>query len=225
MGYVAKLVAQWDLTGPGYSTQGQNTSARGSGVPLISTSLRADEALRGIRHALGITVPRVSPDDIWPAAHSDGDGPNGGIEYGMRFVLRPDYPVPPNASIGVQNVIYSLKIFGAFVVDQGADFVMDADYTHPDLWQQAGLTWKSFSFTGADFRPAEPGIPSPLPPPVPATESVNARAVMLRAESQHVWVGHRLVLRGTVTRRVNAASSREATKRPKSAPSLRSRAA
>ena len=126
------------------------------------------------------------------------------IEYGMRFVLRPDYPVPPNASIGVQNVIYSLKIFGAFVVDQGADFVMDADYTHPDLWQQAGLTWKSFSFTGADFRPAEPGIPSPLPPPVPATESVNARAVMLRAESQHVWVGHRLVLRGTVTRRVTA---------------------
>ena len=32
MGYVAKLVAQWDLTGPGYSTQGENTSARGSGA-------------------------------------------------------------------------------------------------------------------------------------------------------------------------------------------------
>jgi len=30
---------------------------RGSGAPLISTTLRAEEALNGIPHALGITVP------------------------------------------------------------------------------------------------------------------------------------------------------------------------
>ena len=84
MGYVTKVIVQWDLTGPGYSTEWDNTSARGSGLPLISTSLRPDEALRGIQHALGITVPRVSADYIFPAAHSDGRQGPGAIKYGMR---------------------------------------------------------------------------------------------------------------------------------------------
>jgi hypothetical protein len=206
MGYVTKVIVQWDLTGPGYSTEWENTSARGSGMPLISTSLRADEALRGIQHALGITVPRVSADYVFPAAHSDGRQGPGAIKYGMRFVLRPDYPVPPNASIGVQNVIYALKIYGAYVSDQGADFVMDADYTRPELWQQAGITsYKTFNFTGADLLPAKEGIPPPLPePPAPVRESVRGRAVVLRVKSRRVWLGGRLQLRGKVNRHTAA---------------------
>ena len=100
--------------------------------------------------------------------------------------------------------MYALKIYGAYVVDQGADFVMDADYTRPDLWQQAGITsYKSFSFTGADMRPAEEGTPPPLPaPPAPARESVRSRAVVLRVKSRRVWVGGRLRLLGRVNRRV-----------------------
>jgi hypothetical protein len=204
MGYVAKIIVQWNLTGPGYSTRWDNTSARGSGAPLMSTSLRADEALRGVQHALGITVPRVSADYVFPASHSDGSQGSDAIKYGMRFVLRPDYPVPPNASIGVQNVIYALKIYGVFVVDQGADLVMDADYTHPDLWEQAGVNYRSFSITGADFRPAEPGIPSMPTPPTPATESSSPRAIVLRAASRRLWLGGRLVLRGAVRKRIAA---------------------
>jgi hypothetical protein len=201
-GYVAKVVAQWDLTGPGYTTADNNTSARGSGTPLISTSLRADEALGGIRHALGITVPRVSNDYIYPAAHSDGKQGLDAIKYGMRFVLRPDFLVPPRATIGVQNVIYTLKIYGAYVVDQGADFVLDADYTHPEVWQQAGVGWKSFGFTGADFLPARPGIPPPLPVPTPAPvqESQQLRPILLHADSRSIQVGDGFHVRGRVRR-------------------------
>ena len=58
-GITTAVIVQWNLTGPGYSAfRGENT-ARGSGTPLISTSLTADEVLSGINHALGITVPRV----------------------------------------------------------------------------------------------------------------------------------------------------------------------
>ena len=204
MGYITRVIVKWNLTGPGWSSQDNNTSARGSGLPLISTSLRADEALRGIQHALGITVPRVSSDYTWPAAHSDGRQGPSAIQYGMRFVLRPDFPVPPNASIGVQNVIYALKVYGAFVVDQGADFVMDADYTHPDVWQQAGITsYKSFNFTAADMRPAEEGPPSPIPnPPAPVWESKKPRAIVLRTRSRRLWLGGRLLIEGKVNRDV-----------------------
>ena len=61
-GYTADVILQWNLGGPGYSADGEGNSARGSGTPLISTSLRADEALNGVNHALGITVPSVSSD-------------------------------------------------------------------------------------------------------------------------------------------------------------------
>src|SRR4051812_26924279 len=129
-GYVTRMVAQWDLTGPGRSTP-YETSARGSGTPLISTSLRAEEALKGFQHALGLGVPQVSSGYQSPATHSDGQLGPSAIRYGMRFVLRPDYPVPFNASDGVVNVIYALKVYGVFVVDQGADMEIDADFTHP----------------------------------------------------------------------------------------------
>jgi parallel beta-helix repeat protein len=152
-GYQTSVVAQFDLTGPGYSDRSSDNSARGSGTPLISTTLRADEALNGIQHALGITVPRVSSSYLYPpATHTDGDlGPDA-IKYGMLFVLRSDYPVPADASEGVRNVIQALKTYGAYVIDQGADFEMDADSRHLALWEAAGLDENSFDFTASDFR-------------------------------------------------------------------------
>src|SRR3954454_2355613 len=83
-GYVTRVIVQWDLTGPGYSRQDNETSARGSGAPLINTSLRADEAVNGFQHALGISVPRVSSEYRHPATHSDGKQGPGMLLYGMR---------------------------------------------------------------------------------------------------------------------------------------------
>jgi hypothetical protein len=158
-GFVTKVIVQWDLTGPGHSRSAHENSARGSGTPLIATSLRAEEALHGIQHALGITVPSVGGSPIYPpASHTDGDG--GGIQYGMLFVLRPDYPVAPDATPAMRNVIQALKTYGAYVIDQGAQFEMDADNTHPELWAQTGIRENTFDFTGADFRLVHtPGVP------------------------------------------------------------------
>jgi hypothetical protein len=158
-GYETVTISQWNLTGTGVpSVSEDNSSARGSGTPLIPTTIRAEEALRGINHALGITVPRVSGDYLYPpATHSDGSlGPDD-IKYGMLFVLRSDYPVPAGASVGERNVIQALKTYGAYVVDQGASMELDADSTHPELWQQSGLDASSLDIGPSDFRLVETG--------------------------------------------------------------------
>jgi hypothetical protein len=205
-GYTAEVVVQWDLTGPGYATEGNSNSARGSGTPLISTTLRADEALNGINHALGITVPSVSHDYVFPpATHSDGDLGSDAIKYGMLFVLRPDYPVPAGASVGVRNVIQALKTYGAYVIDQGSDFEMDADFTHPELWAQTGLKYDPFTFTGDDFRPAKAG--PPLPPPPAEKASVprkKVRRVTLSVDRHRLALGGQLRVTGKVRGRLAA---------------------
>jgi hypothetical protein len=199
MGYVGRVIVQWNLNGPGYSTEDDMTSARGSGAPLISSSLRAEEALNGIRHALGFTVPRVSSDYDWPATHSDGKQGSNAIKYGMRFVLRPDYPVAADAPVGVVNLLYALKTYGAYLVDQGADFELDADFTRPDLWQLAGLSSKSLDIHASDLRPAELGTPPPIPMILPpATQSSRPPTVRLRANRRPIRVGSRLHVFGRV---------------------------
>jgi hypothetical protein len=199
-GYVTRVIVQWNLGGPGYSAQNNETSARGSGTPLISTSLRAEEAIKGFQHALGISVPRVSSEYVTPpATHSDGKQGPTGLKYGMRFVLRPDYPVQANASIGVLNVIYGLKVYGVFVVDQGADFEIDADSTHVSLWQQAGISAKTFGFTATDFRPAVPGTPAQIPTIVtPAQQSSWPDRISLHGNRRKVRLGRRIHLFGKV---------------------------
>ena len=132
-------------------------TARGSGTPLIPTTIRAEEALTGINHALGVTVPHVSGDYIYPpATHSDGSLGANGIKYGMLFVLRADYPVPANASIGERNVIQALKTYGAYVVDQGASLELDADSNNPEMWAQSGLGASTLGIKANDFRLVSP---------------------------------------------------------------------
>jgi hypothetical protein len=209
-GYTTEVIVQWDLTGPGYASVRGDNSARGSGTPLISTTLRADEALNGVNHALGITVPHVSSGYIYPpASHSDGGGGNNGIQYGMLFVLRSDYAPPAGSGIGERNVIQALKTFGAYVVDQGADLEMDADFTHPEIWAQTGVNQNTFDFTGADFRPASAGPVPPAGPPAAQGKRKKAkgksRRVTLRADARRIVLGQTLHLsgnvRGTVPRR------------------------
>jgi hypothetical protein len=198
-GITAAVIVQWNLTGQGYSSSRDENSARGSGTPLISTSLRAEEALNGITHALGITVPSVSGDYIYPVAtHSDGDAGSNAIKYGMRFVLRSDYPVPGSASVGERNIIAALKTYGAYVVDQGASFELDADSTHPGIWAQTGLSPSSLSIRGSDMRPARAGVGGAVPPPEAASTRPHRRRVILRVARHRLHVGRKLRLRGRV---------------------------
>jgi hypothetical protein len=195
-GYTTAIIVQFDLTGPGYSTEMGDTSARGSGAPLIATTLRAEEVLSGIHHALGITVPSVGSRPIYPPmSHTDGDGPDGGLQYGMLFVLRPDYRVPAGASVGVRNVITALKTYGAYVTDQGADLLIDADSTHPDLWRHAGLHQTSFNIRGSDFRLVHAG---PVPFEKQRSRKKHPRRLVLRCRNHSVWAGGKIRLYGKV---------------------------
>jgi parallel beta-helix repeat protein len=153
----AYAIVRFDLTGEGVpSDRTDNTSARGSGVPIIPSTIRAEEALHGIRHAIGITVRDASNDYIYPATHSDGDlGPDA-IKYGMLFVLRADYPVPADAGVGERNVIQALKTYGAYVVDRGLSLELDADSTHPEEWAQTGLRYDTLDIRPEDFRLIKP---------------------------------------------------------------------
>jgi hypothetical protein len=193
----AATIVRFDLTGDGVpQDRTNNTSARGSGAPVIPTTLRADEALGGIDHALGLTVPNVASDYQFPATHSDGRlGPDS-VEYGMLFVLRPDFSVGTGASIGERNIIAALKTYGAYVVDQGASMGLDADSTHADLWQQAGMLGdSSMPIRASDWRlvnvgTAPAGATAPAPP--------QGGRVVLRAARGSVRRGGRLRLFGKV---------------------------
>ena len=199
-GIVTQVVAQWDLTGPGYTTRGHNNSARGSGTPLISTTLRAEEALEGFDHALGLTIPHASSDYVRPiAAKSDGERDSGAVRYGTLFVLRGNYPVPSGASAGVRNLIDALKTYGAYVVDQGASMELDADSTHADLWQKTGMRMKSLPLSPSDWRLVNVGSK-------PSKRAASGQ-VTLKAASRVLKRGRRVKVKG----RVASASSNRGT--------------
>jgi hypothetical protein len=193
----AATIVRFDLAGLGVpADRDNNTSARGSGAPVIPSSVRAEEAVTGIDHALGLTVPSVAADYLFPATHSDGDlGPEA-VKYGMLFVLRPDFPVPASASLGERNIIAALKTYGAYVVDQGASMGIDADSTHGDLWSQAGMLGDaSMPVHASDWRLVNVGSATAAGPP-PAPE--QGPRVVLRAALRSVAAGRKLGLRGEV---------------------------
>jgi hypothetical protein len=191
----AETIVRFDLTGTGVpGNRDGNTSARGSGAPVIPTSVRAEEALTGIDHALGLTVPSVSAEYVFPATHTDGDmGPNA-VKYGMLFVLRPDFPVPAGAGVGERNIITALKTYGAYVVDQGSTMGIDADSTHADLWAKAGMLGRAaMPIHAGDWRLVNVGAASAAAPP-----PVRRRKVVLRATRRSVRVGGKVRLHGKV---------------------------
>ncbi len=196
----ADTIVRFDLAGAGVpADRDDNTSARGSGTPLIPTTIRADEALTGIDHALGLTVPSVAGDYVTPATHSDGDLGSGAVEYGMLFVLRSDYPVSAGAGIGERNIIAALKTYGAYVVDQGASMGIDADSTHTELWSKAGMLGDaSMPIHSSDWRLVNVGGATAQGP------ARHKRRVVLRVRRHSVRLGGKVRLHGKVRGAVSA---------------------
>ncbi len=193
----AETIVRFDLAGAGVpGDRSDNTSARGSGTPLIPTTIRADEAVSGIHHALGLTVPSVAGDYVFPATHSDGDlGPESD-RYGMLFVLRRDFRVPASANLGERNIMAALKTYGAYVVDQGASMGLDADSTNSPLWSQAGMLGdSSMPIRSTDWRLVNVGSATAAGPPPPRK---HQRRVVLRSARRSMRVGGKVRLRGKV---------------------------
>jgi hypothetical protein len=143
LGITAATVTMYDLTGPGYSSIDGNNSARGSGMPVISNSLRAEEAMWGFHHALVFDVPNVGSDYVFPASKSDGR--SGPLQYGQLYALRRDFVIPQSAPRGVQNVLRALKVYGAYIGDQGASWQIDTDSSSDNaLWCASGVDRTAF---------------------------------------------------------------------------------
>jgi hypothetical protein len=155
--YTAAVATRWDLdthgtraANSGYQDEhlagDGSSSARGSGTPLVVTTITPLEALRGIDHAIGLTVNHI--DDRWvspPASHSDGCRGCSHLRYGMLFVLDPKFEVPADATPLERNVAAALKRYGAYVVDRGPLFELDGSPNEPtrpsssaELWNLAG---------------------------------------------------------------------------------------
>jgi len=208
----AETIVRFDLAGDGVpGDRNDNTSARGSGAPVIPTTVRAEEAVGGIDHALGLTVPNVASDYLFPATHSDGRLGTESVKYGMLFVLRPDFPVNAGTSVGERNVITALKTYGAYVVDQGASMGIDADSTHADLWSQAGMLGdSSMPIRASDWRLVSIGTARAAGPPPPPGQGSR---LVLRTARGSVRRGGRLRLIGKVEGSVPAgAKARLVTK-------------
>lgn len=151
-GFRCGALAKWDLTGPGYSTVAGDNSARGSGTPLLPTTLRAHEAAYGIQHALHFEIPGnyVLPTYVAPASKSDGNVGTGNY-YGQLFVLNPAFSYPPNSTRAVKNIIDCLKEYGMYLVDRGTSFEIATDGANLTLYSQIGLAKNSLLLNASDF--------------------------------------------------------------------------
>jgi hypothetical protein len=80
---------------------------------------------------------------------------------------------------------------------------MDADFTHPEVWAQTGLSETTFDFTGADFRPAKAGPVPPAPPAHKASVPKGKRTrVTIDVNRHRLRLGGQLRVTGKVRGRV-----------------------
>jgi hypothetical protein len=178
--YTAGVAAKWNLdpddptnSSLGYQDEGLgktgSTSARGSGTPLVTTTITPREAVRGIQHPLGLTVLTVTDAYVNPpASHTDGCSSCARLRYGMLFVLRSNFRPAQAPTIGELNIIDALKRYGAYVVDQGPAFELDGSPNEPTepaisgaLWAQAGVNLRAIGIRPSDLR----YVPTPGSPP------------------------------------------------------------
>ena len=133
------------------------------------------EAVRGIHHAIGLTVVNVAAGYVNPpASHTDGCLDDcSHLHYGMLFVLDPAFkPAVRSLTQGEINVIEALKRYGAYIVDQGTMFELDGspnDPTDPALSDQL-WTWANVSLLSrVGIKPSDlryvstPGSPPATP--------------------------------------------------------------
>jgi hypothetical protein len=181
--YTAGVATKWSLDpddpsslSRGYQDEGLgsvgSTSARGSGTPLVTTTVTPLEAVRGIHHPLGLTVVRVSNLYVNPpASHTDGCAGCANLRYGMLFVLDPAFKPARQPRLGDLNVIQALKRYGAFIVDQSPIFEIDGSPNEPTapvasdaLWSASGIDLARLGIKPSDLRYVPtPGAPLPVP--------------------------------------------------------------
>jgi hypothetical protein len=122
------------------------TSADAAGLAILPGLVRYDEALRGIRHALRVTVSRTN-NYVWPASHRAGSS-TGALPMGARLRLKPRdlsrYPAY------IQNIFRAMQTYGLIVADNGSDMYISG--AMDSRWNNDELNPAFRALTAADFE-------------------------------------------------------------------------
>ncbi len=168
--FTGGCVAVWDL-GKSYpaNLRGDGcTSADAGGFPIAAMLFTADEVYAGeIPHAIRFILPnaRIRGGDVYvhPGTHTTGatsGGPNA-PPYGVRFRLRPDYPLASLPSTGARVVAQAMQKYGLFLADGGNIALTAADdrfTTH--TWAEVGVDASSLTaIQVSDMQVVDMGSP------------------------------------------------------------------
>jgi hypothetical protein len=134
-GWQAACAAVFDLKSNRLRPDGW-TSADAAGLPIFPAVVRYDELKRGaVEHAMRVTVRRTRRAYVYPATHfasrlTDPNLPR----MGERIRLRKDFDTS-GFSPEVQAILRGLQRYGAFVADNGLDWLISVapDPRIPDL--------------------------------------------------------------------------------------------
>jgi hypothetical protein len=125
--------AVFDLSTNGRRPEGW-TSADAAGLAILPGLVRYDEAQRGIRHALRVTV-RSTNGFVWPASHRAG-GTSGALPMGARLRLKSSKDVSRYPAY-IQNIFRAMQRYGLIVADNGSDMyisgAMDQRWNNDEL--------------------------------------------------------------------------------------------
>ena len=161
----------WDLTRsyPPSLRGEQCTSADAAGFPMAAMLFTADEVAAGeIPHAIRFILPNERMRGgvyVHPASHAGGPSGGGDLPpYGVRFRLRPDFPLDTLPSDGARVVARALQKYGMFLSDGGniaLTAASDADTTH--AWDEVGIDSHSlYAIAVSDMQVVELGPTIPL---------------------------------------------------------------
>ena len=108
--------------------------ADAAGLAILPGLVRYDEAQRGVRHALRVTV-RSTNGFVWPASHRAG-GTSGALPMGARLRLKSSKDVSRYPAY-IQNIFRAMQRYGLIVADNGSDMyisgAMDARWNNDEL--------------------------------------------------------------------------------------------
>jgi hypothetical protein len=147
----------------------QSTSADAAGFPMAAMLFTADEVAAGeIPHAIRFILPNERMRGgvyVHPASHAGGPSGGGDLPpYGVRFRLRPDFPLDTLPSDGARVVARALQKYGMFLSDGGniaLTAASDAYTAH--TWDEVGIDSHSlYAIAVSDMQVVELGPTIPL---------------------------------------------------------------
>lgn len=143
--------AIWDLNSNAMRPSGW-TSADAAGLPILPALLRYDEVQSGIiPHALRFTVRATNGQRIWPAQHLTSSPYDASAPpMGQRFRLKASFNIS-SYSPQVQTILTTLKTYGVFVADNGANSLFLTGAPDP-RWNDLLLTQELTTVTAAQLE-------------------------------------------------------------------------